>query len=189
MTFLDAYFQKISHTFKNEHLIFFILVIFSLQILDYFLAPYKVKVYSFASIMMTYCFLNLNTSIYKLVMGGITSTFVSFVIYKIMMNTFTLKKINISLANLITFVFVITSMVLLNCVFMPAIAYSVLPFQEIPKSEFTFLTSYIFSGIAVVISCIIILNITKFLNNHTVKFKNIDTFYQQLEQNISNKNN
>lgn len=190
---LGSHLQSINNVFKKEHLIFFILLVLILQFLEYFLNPYNIKMYTVLSIMIAYSFINSDTSVYKIIMSGIISTFGSFIVYKILTSIF--KKIDVHIANLITFSVDITLMVLLNCVFPPAISYSVLAFEEIPKTPFIFLTSFLLSSFAIIFFSILLLNIIKFINNHIVKSKTkdsktkdsntTDTFYQQLEQNIA----
>ena len=183
MNNLVSYFDKIKNTFKEEHIIFFIIIVISLQILDYFIfLRFNIQLFSAVSILSIYCFINLNNSVYKVLMSSIVSTFISYLVYQIFINSF--KKINIVAINLLTFTSVISSMILLNCIFIPAIGYSLLSYVMIPKSTFSYLSSLILSSIAIVILSSLFLNITKKINNNSPA---INKFYQQLEKNLSNK--
>ena len=106
----------------------------------------------------------------------------SFLIYEIFLTNF--NKINIAIFNLVIFTSVITGMILLNCLFIPALAYSLSSYEMITKSSFSYLTSLITSNIIIVILCSLLLNIIKYFN---IKSHNINTFYQQLITNLSNK--
>jgi len=180
---LRLYFDKIINLFKEEHTIFFIIIVFSLLILDYlFFSKLNIKVFSPLSIISAYCFINLKNSVYKIITGSIISTFMSFLIYEILITKF--SKINIVMFYLITFISVITGMILLNCMFVPALAYSLSSYEIISKSTFSHLTSLITSNIIIVILCSLLLNIIKYFNNNS---HNINIFYQQLITNLSNK--
>jgi len=180
---LILYFDKISNTIKEEHIVFLILIIVILQLLDFFIFHRSnVKVFFTASILSAYCFINLNVSIYKIVMGSIVGTSVSYLIYQIFRNN--LKKINILFMNLVTFILVLTCMILLNCVFFPALAYSLSSYEIIPKSSFLYLSSLITSSIIIIILSSLLLNLIKNLNKNS---PSINRHYQQLETNLSNK--
>lgn len=180
---LKLYFDKIINLFKEEHIIFFIIIVVSLLILDYFIfSKLNIKLFTPLSIISAYCFINLKNSVYKIITGCILSTFMSFLIYEIFLTNF--NKINIAIFNLVIFTSVITGMILLNCLFIPALAYSLSSYEMITKSSFSYLTSLITSNIIIVILCSLLLNIIKYFN---IKSHNINTFYQQLITNLSNK--
>jgi len=178
-----SYFDKIRNTFEKEHTFFFIIIIVIIQLLDYFIfVRFNTKLFSAASILSAYCFINLNTSIYKLIMGSIVGTTVSYLIYKFFTDSF--KKINTLLINLVTFISVLTCMSLLNCVFLPALAYSLSSYEIIPKSSFLYLSSLISSSIIIIILSSLLLNLIKNLNKNS---PSINRHYQQLETNLSNE--
>jgi len=183
MNNLESYFDTIINLFKQQHIIFFIIIVISLQLLDYlFFIRLNVRLFSPASIISVYCFINLQNSVYQVIMGSIVGTFIPYLVYEFFITTF--KKIIIVPFNLVTFISAITCMILLNCVFIPALAYSLLSYEIIPKSTFLYLSSLISSSIVIVILCNLLLNIIKKINKNS---PGIITFYQQLETNLSNK--
>jgi hypothetical protein len=180
---LKLYLDKIINLFKEEHVLFFIIIVVSLLILDYFIfSKLNIKLFSPLSIISAYCFINLKTSVYKLITGSIIGTLFSYFVYEIF--TVSFNKINVVLLNLVSFTSVITGMILLNCIFIPALAYSLASYEIITKSAFSYLTSLISSNIIIVILCTLLLNIIKYIYKNS---PNIITIYQQLITNLSNK--
>lgn len=183
MNKLVSYPEKLINLFKQEHLIFFIIIVISLQLLDYlFFNRLNIKLFSPASIISVYCFINLQNSVYQVIMGSVVGTIIPYLVYEFFINTF--KKIITVPFNLLTFISAITCMILLNCIFIPALAYSLLSYEMIPKSTFSYLSSLVSSSIVIVILSSLFLNIAKKINKNS---PSITRFYQQLETNLSNK--
>ena len=184
----STYLQKILGDFKKQHVIFFAIVIICIQLIDTFLKKKSVNVYQVAVVMATYSFINLNMSIYNLLMGGIVSTSVSFIIYKLFVNFS--KNINTLALNLVTFLSVIFFMTIFDCVSMPAVAYTLMSPVKIPSSPFSYLSSYIVASFLIILLSILLLTVIKSIKNikvlHDLKVLNsvTDNTYKQLEENI-----
>jgi len=174
------YFQNILNTIKSHNLIFFTIVIFLLQIVSNLLKPYSINLYGPASILSLYAFVNSPLSIYQLIMAGIVSTSVSYVIYKIF--TKITPQINIPLLNVLTVLFVLTGMTIFNCVSMAALAYTLMSYIAIPQNVFSYLCSYILATIIILILCSGVFFIIKSIDKSII---NSDMFnLQQLEKNM-----
>ena len=174
------YFQNILTTIKNHNLIFFTIIIFLLQIISNLLKPYSINLYGPAHILSLYGFINSPLSIYQLIMAGIVSTSVSYVIYKIF--TKITPQINIPLLNVVTVLFVLTGMTIFNCVSMAALAYTLMSYVSIPQNTISYLYSYILATIIIVILCSGVLFIIKNIDKNFIDsdLSNL----QQLEKNM-----
>lgn len=81
------------------------IIIVCIQLIDSFLKKYSISIYQVAVVMATYSFINLQMSIYNLLMCGIVSTSISFIVYKLFLDYS--KEINTLSLNLVTFLSVI----------------------------------------------------------------------------------
>lgn len=181
---MNSYIENIINTFQTHNIFFFAIIVFLFQLISIFFKPYSIDIYGPASVMTIYAFINTPLSIYELIMSGIVATSVSYFIYILL--TSLSKKLNVLLLNILTFISVLTTMVLLNCLSMSAIAYTLMSFVRIPQNKFNYLSSYIISTIIILLLCILLLFITKNINKHIIKSKNVNTTtLQQLEQNIN----
>jgi hypothetical protein len=141
---MNTYIQNINNTFQTNHVFFFAIVIFLLQLTSIFFKPYSINIDGPSSIMTAYVFINTPLSIYQLIMSCLLSTSISYFIYKLYIG-----KLNNILYNILTFISVLTTMILLNCLSMPALAYSLLSYVNIPKNKFNYLSSYIISTVII----------------------------------------
>jgi hypothetical protein len=171
------------NNFKTYHLLFFATIVFLFQIISNLFKTDAINLYGPASIMTIYAFINSPLTVYQMIMGGIVSTFVSYFIYKIFITIS--AKINVLLFNLVTFISVLSFMVLFNCVSMAALAYTLMAHVSIQNNKFNYLSSYIISTIVILILCVVLLFINKTFNKYIIKTKNDSTYLQQLEQNLS----
>lgn len=173
------YFQNVLTTIKTHNLIFFTIIIFLFQFISTLFIPYSINMYGPASIMTIYSFINSPLSVYELIMAGIVSTSVSYVIYKIF--TRVAPKINIPLLNVVTVLFVLTGMAIFNCVSMAALAYTLMSYISIPQNTLNYLFSYILSTIVILIlSSIVFL----FIKKIDKKFISNISDLQQFEKNM-----
>ena len=181
--FLIDYANAIQDTFKSKNLIFFIFCVIFFQVIDLQISKnYNIQIYQVATFTSLYSFINLSMSAYELILGGIISTFVSFIIFK----AFVYYNINKSIIalNLVTFTSVLTTMIIFNCVSMPAVAYTLMSYVSIPKSAKSYLSSYIVGCIVILILTFVLLQVFKFINSNILN--NNNTNYAQLEKNLSN---
>lgn len=174
-----SYFKNFFDTIKNYNLLFFTIIMIPFQLISISLSPYSIRIYDPATIMALYCFINLPITIYELIMSGIISTIVSYVIYKILIQIS--PKINVLLFNILTIFFVLTIMSIFNCIFMPALAYTLLSYVNIKQDTFDYLSSYIVATIIIVILCLMGFFIIKNIDKTIVS--NISNL-EQFENNI-----
>ena len=156
--------------------------------IDNFLKNYSISIYQVAVVMATYSFINLQMSIYNLLMGGIISTCISFIVYKLFVDYS--KKINTLSLNLVTFLSVIVFMTIFDCVSMPAVAYTLMSQVKIPINPVGYLSDYIVASLFIIFLSVLLLTVIKSIKNikvlHDLKVLNsvTDNTYKQLEQNI-----
>jgi len=176
-----TYIQNILSTIKTHNLLFLAITVFIFQLIAVFLKPYSINIYGPSAFLTIYSFLNTSFSIYQLIIGGILATSMSYFLYKafIMIS----PKQNATLLNVVTFVTILTTMILFNCVSMPAVAYTLMSHVSIPQNTFSYLSSYIVSTIVILILCTLLLFIAKNTNNYIFQ-KDISNL-QQLEKNMT----
>jgi hypothetical protein len=167
---------------KINNLLFLAIIVVLFQIISILFKPYSINLYQPASLMSIYVFINTPYSMYQLIMGGLVATICSFIIYKIFI--LITPKINRFIFNLITFLVVVISMTLLNCVSLPAIAYTLMADKSISENQVNFLCSYIISTIIIIILCSSVLFIVK--NTNQIIFKSSVSNLHQLENNFKN---
>ena len=82
MVKLSEYFTAIIKTFYNNNLFLFAVAVVLFQIIDLRVKnKYDIIVYQVATFTTLYSFINLQLSAYKMIMGGLVSTFVSYALY------------------------------------------------------------------------------------------------------------
>lgn len=185
----SSYLQKILGDFKEKHMFFFVIIIVCIQLIDSFLKNYSINIYQVAVVMATYSFINLQMSIYNLLMGGIVSTSISFIVYKLFLDYS--KKINTLSLNLVTFLSVIVFMTIFDCVSMPAVAYTLMSQVKIPINPVGYLSDYIVASLFIIFLSFVLLTLMKTIKKNVKnlnKFKILNSIvsndYKQLEQNI-----
>jgi hypothetical protein len=143
---------------------------------------YQVVVYQVATFMALYGFIQSKQSIYQLIMGGIVATLISYSVFKF----FKYQKLllYISILNILTFFLIITVMVLLNCICMPALAYTLMSYVSIPKSPFSYLTSFIVGSIIIIILSYILLIIFNIIAPNN-KYFNLSTLASKFNMTTS----
>ena len=160
----EKYTNDIDSSFISHNLYFFIISVIIFQIIDKYIFKYfPIKIYQVATFMSLYSFINSPLSCYSLLLGGIIATFLSYYIYKLFIYFHLQKKI--ILLNIITFVSVLITMLLFNCIAMPALAYTLMSYKSIPNSSFNYLSSFIIASIIIIIISFLLLNLLGFINN------------------------
>ena len=177
------YLQKISLAFKKQHILFFIVIIIFLHLIDSFLIKYSINVYQGSTILISYVLINSTASLYSILMGGVVATMIPFVLYNFLTRFF--KKINLFNMGLLSFLLVLFFMTILDCLSIPALAYSLSGFSTMAKSQFQYLVSFIMACIFIIFLSIILLYLTQFVNkkNKIISLLTPDKF-TQLEQNL-----
>lgn len=186
-SYIEKYIKNTIEIVKKNNILFFIIIVLVLQLVSIFFKQFNINIYQETSIVTIYSFINLNSTIYDILMGGFISTFISYFLYKWLSSMS--KKINILLFNIITFILVIICMFLFNCFSITALAYISESHTSIPKDGVNYISSFIISKIIIILLCILLLFTIKTFNTYIMK-KNIDySNYKQLEKNISNTTN
>jgi len=169
---------------KKNHLFFFTIVLIIFQVISIIIKPYSIYIYSPITIITLYCFINQPLSIYKLIMASIISTLIPFIICN-------LFKIVLKLNEVVThtiFIFsILTTMTVLKCVFIPALAHSLTAYKMLPKKSHIFLYSYITSSLIIIMLCITVFYIFKYIGKSDIVAKELFekvTNLKQLEKNI-----
>lgn len=173
---------------KKNHLFFFTIVLILFEVVAEVLKPYSIDIYSPVTIMTLYSFINEAISIYQIIMASVISTLLPFIICKLFKITL---KLNVVVLHIILIFSVLTSMSILKCVFIPALAHSLTSYRMIPQNTFSFLYSYISATFIIIILCMGVFFIFKHLAKDDVAVKDLFskiTNLQQLEKNISLKN-
>jgi hypothetical protein len=129
--------------------------------------------------MTLYSFVNATISIYQLIMASIISTFVPYIVCKLLKIT---SKTNVLVLHIILIFSVLTFMTTFNCVFIPALAHSITYNKMLTQTSFSFLYSYVVATIVIIILCMGVFFIFKQLE----KFDKIFIFenLQEFEKNI-----
>ena len=182
--FFSEYLSAILSSFVNNNIIFVVVALILLQIIGFYINKIvPINIYQVATVMSIYSFINLPLTAYKLIMGGIVATFISYYVYNLF------KYLNISnyilLLNITTIISVITIMVLLNCVSMSGLAYTLMSYVRIPKSKINYLSSYIVGSIVIVILCVFLQKLFNLFNIDILQKKNNSS---QLQKNLSDWN-
>jgi hypothetical protein len=185
-SYIKKYIKNTIEIVKKENILFFTIIVLSLQIISTFLKPYNIDIYQVTSIVTIYNFINLQTTIYNILMSSVISTFISYFIYKWLLSIS--KKINILLLNVITFISVTTCMLFLNCFSITSLAYISESYISIPTDGINYISSFIISKIIIILLCILLLFTIKTFNKYIIKNNVNYSNYKQLEKNISNIN-
>jgi len=143
-------FETFLSVIKKNHLFFFTIVLIIFQIIAIIIKPYSIQIYSPVTIMTLYSFINHSISIYQLILSSIISTVIPFIIC----NLFKVSlKLNAVILHTILIFFVLTTMTIFKCIFIPALAYSLTAYKMLPQQTNTFLYSYIVATIIIIIIC------------------------------------
>jgi len=187
MSSIENYINVIKNSFVSHHLYFFIIAVIIFQILDLYVSKYyPIKIYQVATFMSLFSFINSPFSSYELIMGGIVASFVSFFIYKIFVYYNSQRKVFI--LNIITFIGVLISMIMCNCVAMPALAYTLMSYKTIPNAPITYLYSFIIAGFFIIIISFLLVNVLSFINMNIINIGDYNVNFQQVKENLSNWN-
>lgn len=179
---LKDYINSILQTFYYNNLALFAIAVVLFQVIDLRIKNnYDILVYQVATFTTLYSFINLQLPAYKMFMGGLVATFVSYVIYNQMVEVF--KNTNIILLNIITFISVLIIMTMLNCVSLPAVAYTLMSYKNIPTSKTNYLTSYIVGTVVIYFLCLVLYFAGTYFHSHFIKGNHP---YTNLEANLSN---
>lgn len=181
---LTIYLNAVLDTFYENNLGLFIIAIVIFQLIDLVIGnKYDINIYQVATFLSLYSFINLQMSVYTLIMGGIVATLISYIIY--IQLTFVFKKTSIIFLNVVTFISVITVMILLNCLSIPAIAYTLMSYKSIPLSNINYLLSYILGTVIIYFLCLILYFVGTYIHTHYI---NDNHPYTILKQNLSDWN-
>jgi hypothetical protein len=178
----NEYFKAVLESFITNNIIFVVISLIFLQIIGYWINKFiPINIYQVATVMSIFAFINLPFTAYTMIMGGIVATIVSYLIY----NLFQAFKITnrILVLNIVTLICVITAMVILNCISLTAVAYTIMSYVSIPKSKINYLFSYIVGTIIIVILCAILNIIFKKLNIPILN--KLDNNLSQLDTNLA----
>ena len=93
------------------------------------------------------------------------------------------KNTNIILLNIVTFISVLIIMTILNCVSLPAVAYTLMSYKNIPTSKINYLTSYIIGTFVIYFLGLVLYFAGTFIHSHFIPG---DHPYTNLESNLSN---
>ena len=187
MTPLENYLNAIKTDFGSHNLYFFTIAAILFQFINYYISKYfPIKIYQVASFITLFYFINKPFSAYILVMGGIVASFVSLYVYKIFV--YLNKQKRVFLLNIITFITVLSFMILFNCISIPAVAYTLMSYQYIPSEPFTYLYSYIVATIIIIIISYILLIVLSYVNINILHIEQYNENFNQVKENISNWN-
>jgi len=180
--YFSEYSNAVTQSFITNNIIFVIISLICLQIIGYWInKEFPINIYQVATVMSIFAFINLPFTAYTMIMGGIVATVISYLIY-VLFQTFNMTS-NILILNIFTLIGVITVMVILNCISLTAVAYTIMSYVSIPKSKVNYLLSYIVGTFIIVILCAILNRIFKTLN---IKLLNkLDGNLSQLDKNLS----
>jgi len=182
---IEDYLNAIKTSFVSHNLYFFITAVIIFQIIDLLLSKYfPIKIYQVATFMSLFSFINSPFSAYELMMGGIVASFVSLFIYKLFV--FLRKEKKIFLLNIFTFIAVLSSMVLFNCVAMPALAYTLMSYKSIPTTPFNYIYSFIVASIIIIIISFLLIRILTYVNSNILNIPQYNIHFNQIKENISN---
>jgi hypothetical protein len=187
MTPIVNYLNSIKLTIVSHNLYFFIIAIILLQIINNYISIFfPIKIYQVATFLSLFNFINNPFPVYELIIGGIIASFVSIFVYKIFVYLNKQKKT--FFLNLITFITVLSFMVLFNCVSMPALAYTLISYKTIPTAPVSYIFSYIVGTIFILIICYILIIVFTFINSKFLHNRKYNLHFNQVKENISNWN-
>lgn len=176
------YINAVLETFYSNNLALFAIAVVLFQVIDLRIKnSYDILVYQVATFTTLYSFINLELPAYKMFMGGLVATFVSYAIYNQMVEVF--KNTNIILLNIVTFISVLSLMTVLNCVSLPAVAYTLMSYKNIPVSKTNYLTSYIIGTVVIYFLGLVLYFAGTFIHSHFIPGIHP---YTNLESNLSN---
>jgi hypothetical protein len=179
---IKDYIDAILNTFYYNNLALFAIAVILFQVIDLRIKnSYDILVYQVATFTTLYSFINLQLPAYKMFMGGLVATFVSYFIYNQMVEVF--KNTNIILLNIVTFISVLIIMTVLNCVSLPAVAYTLMSYKNIPTSKTNYLTSYIVGTVVIYFLGLLLYFAGTYVHSHFIPGNHP---YTNLESNLSN---
>ena len=149
MTPLVNYLNTIKLTIVSHNLYFFTIAIILFQLINNYISKYfPIKIYQVATFLALFNFINTPFSVYELIFGGIIASFVTILVYNIFVYFNKQKKI--FFLNLITFMTVLSFMVLFNCVSMSALSYTLVSYKSISSEPNSYIFSYIVASLIII---------------------------------------